>query len=296
MGKKLYNDCFDKFLFDCEGFKEKSARLSVIFENSNSPTIRDRANKIYRCGTLLQFGVSDDDITLDNANFCRQRLCPMCQWRRSRRLYADLSALWERLIADGYNFVHVVLTVRNVCADDLDGTINRMYRNFSRMLHDNAFCHVQGAIRFLEVTYNVQGDNYHPHLHVLLVVRKSYFTSRYYISHPLLVSLWRQYMRLDYDPLCHIGKADSGSIQEVSKYCVKPFDFDALDWRTELLVYETLDIALHGRRMIQTYGVIRSILRDLKIDLESDEEDVSLVDPDTMTLQYNALTRRYEYI
>ena len=103
-------------------------------------------------------------------------------------------------------------------------------------------------------------------------------------------------MRLDYDPLCHIGKADSDSIAEVSKYCVKPFDFDALDWRTELLVYETLDIALHGRRMIQTYGVIRSIMRELKIDLESDEEDVPLVDSDTMTLQYNALTRRYEYI
>ena len=203
--------------------------------------------------------------------------------------------MWHFLQDSGFEFIHIVFTIRNCDADDLNDTINRMYRNFSRMIHDKAMTAFKGFIRFLEVTYNPRTGLYHPHLHVLGVVRKSYFTSRYYVKQETMVSLWRSYMRLSYNPSVHLGKADSGSIAEVAKYCVKPFDFAGLPWREELAVYECLDYALHGRRMIQTYGVIRDVMRALNIDDLDNDTQQEQTAPAYMDLVYNAVTRCYEF-
>ena len=277
MHKKLYNSCFDDFLKEASVFKLKSIHLGYLLQDSRY--LSDYALAVQSCGNFLRFGVSpEDDITLDGANFCRKRLCPMCQWRRSRRLYSQLVQLWERLRSDGFDFLHMVLTVRNCSGDDLNSTIDSMYRNSSRMLKDDCFVAFKGALRFLEVTYNARRGDYHPHLHFLCVVRKSYFTSRYYVKRRLLADKWAEYMRFDYDPIqsLFIGKADEGSVSEVAKYCVKPFDFDSLRRSEERLVYETLHFALHGRRMIQSYGVMRQYLHDIGVEsLEADTEAVS---------------------
>lgn len=297
--RKLYTDCLPEFLSECKEFKEKTLHVENLFEFSNSETLRSRASKIYSCGSFLRFGENaNNEITLDGSNFCRQRLCPMCQWRRSRRLYGQLTDVWDTLRGAGFEFVHIVLTVRNCSAANLSGCIDGLFRNFTRMVKDTAFASFKGFLRFLEVTYSPRGRDYHPHLHVLGVVRPSYFKSRYYVSHEKLTMLWRQYAKLDYDPMVHIGKADAKAINEVAKYCVKPFDFDGLSVWDELAVYETYDVALHGRRMIQTYGCIRSVLHELKIgDLEAEDSAEQIEQqPLYHDAVYNYVTRDYDFI
>ncbi|RMH95205.1 replication protein, partial [Stutzerimonas nitrititolerans] len=50
----------------------------------------------------------------------------------------------------------------------------------------------KGYVRKLEITYNKERDDYHPHFHVLIAVNKSYFTDkRYYISQKEWLELWR---------------------------------------------------------------------------------------------------------
>src|SRR5699024_6080063 len=45
----------------------------------------------------------------------------------------------------------------------------------------------------LEVTYNKDRDDYHPHFHVVLAVNKSYFTDKnYYINRNRWLELWQQ--------------------------------------------------------------------------------------------------------
>lgn len=63
---------------------------------------------------------------------------------------------------------------------------------------------------------------------------------------------------------------DDGAFAEIAKYSVKPFDFTADD-ETRLFVYETLRFALKGRRLVQTYGVIKTALKGADLN-EVDEE------------------------
>ena len=47
-----------------------------------------RADRVSQCGSYLDFGVLPDGTKkLVKANFCRDRLCPMCNWRRSLKLF-----------------------------------------------------------------------------------------------------------------------------------------------------------------------------------------------------------------
>lgn len=220
-------------------------------------------------------------------------------------IFAHLSDVVDKLRSDGYDVIHVVLTVRNVRGKMLNEQITRMYKAFSSLTHEPMLSGWKGSLRFLEVSYNRDERSYHPHLHVLVAVRQSYFTSRYYVSQQKLVRLWRAALDLDYNPMVHIRKCDPRAILEVAKYCVKPFDFAACDPAETLGIYRCFDFVLHSRRLIQSYGVIRQTIRDCKLsDTLDDEPDreysvEELQDQLSesrrhMVFAYNSAARRYE--
>lgn len=188
-------------------------------------------------------------------------------------IFAHLTDVWDKLRSDGYDVLHVVLTVRNVPGDQLHKQITTMYNSFSFMAKNALLCGWKGSLRFLEVSYNMDSKLYHPHLHVLVAVKPSYFKSRYYVSQELLTFLWRSALHVNYDPLVHIKKCDPHAILEVSKYCVKPFDFAHVDPAETLHIYRTFDFVLHSRRLIQSYGVVRQAIRDCKLSDTLDDED-----------------------
>lgn len=220
-------------------------------------------------------------------------------------IFAHLTDVWEKLKADGFEVLHVVLTVRNVPGDLLYAEISKMYNAFSFMAKNELLSGWKGSLRFLEVSYNMENKTYHPHLHVLVAVKPSYFKSRYYVSRELLTFLWRAALHVDYDPLTYITKCDPNAILEVSKYCVKPFDFAHVDPAETLGIYRTFDIVLHNRRLIQSYGVVRQAIRDCKLsDTLDDEPDREYTVEDlrnqigetwrSMRFAYNRDARRYE--
>ena len=52
-----------------------------------------------------------------------------------------------------------------------------MTEGFRRlMMYKKVDKNVLGYLRATEVTYSTEHENYHPHLHVLLFVKSSYFT------------------------------------------------------------------------------------------------------------------------
>lgn len=63
-----------------------------------------------------------------------------------------------------------------------------------------------GSFRTLEITRNPINGYYHPHFHIIVVVRKSYFKSRDYLNQKDFTKLWSDCCGLDYDPICHIEK------------------------------------------------------------------------------------------
>lgn len=64
---------------------------------------------------------------------------------------------------------------------------------------------------------------------VLIVVNKSYFKSKNYLSTEEWVNIWRYYLKVDYDPIVDVRKVKSNNykykaVAEISKYTVKSKD------------------------------------------------------------------------
>ena len=289
---------FDDLISELSYYKKLTNLTSdcMIF-NSNS--IIDRGKKIKLCGTLIGTAFQADENgtvreVVTSANFCRERLCPMCQRRKSLKTYADIRKLVDHLGDLGW--VHMVLTVKNCSASELSETVTKLFRDSSYLLtktpeFKKAF---KGALRCLEVTYNSDRKDYHPHLHLLLNSSRSYRNnSRLYISRHKLSWLWWDIAGLDYLPSVWIDpKVNDNVVAEIAKYCVKPLRLDLeADERAEVL--EALQLSLQGRRLMQTYGNVKAAFKALRIDINADAEKVYVADTEQMFV-YNFELSQYE--
>ena len=310
MEKKLYTESSIKeFLEDAAAWKRKVEFLSALF--CDDAELNPRGVKMQECGHWLTFDADPPGVSgvaeyrLTHSNFCRQRLCPMCQWRRSRMIFAHLTDVVDQLRDQDFDVLHVVLTVRHLRGCLLTDQITRMYKAFSSLTKEPMLSGWKGSLRFLEVSYNCYDRTYHPHLHVLVAVKPSYFKSRYYVAQEKLARLWKNALDLDYVPLVHISKCDPRAILEVAKYCVKPFDFEHFDLADCLSIYQCFDVVLHNRRLIQSYGVFREVIRACKLDDTLDDEPDREYSLDELgdelsesrlhrVFSYNAASGRYE--
>ena len=256
--------------------KKKMSLQNAAFMATYDP---ERAQLIKDCGTFLEFArTPDGQQRLHNANFCRQRMCAMCQWRRSMKLGVQADRIYKVLSDRGYKHVFMTLTVKNCTGDELSGEINELYEAASRLKRMKVYKAVKGAYRALEVTYNQEADTYHPHLHYLLTVPEEYFHAETYIKHDDLMEAWRKAARLDYDPSVQIeglhqkeGQSITSACAELTKYPVKMAEINSSK------VFQTMDNALRGRRLIQWTGIAAEVRKELKLE---DIEEGNLIQID----------------
>ena len=132
---------------------------------------------------------------LHKGSFCGNRFCPMCAWRKARKDALKISVIMKWLETE-YDkaFIFVTLTAPNVKAEELPAEIDKYNLAFKKKLTKRKEIApiFDGYIRKLEITYNADQQTYHPHFHVLFVVNKSYFTSRYYVKQAKWLELWRE--------------------------------------------------------------------------------------------------------
>lgn len=243
-------------------YKDYAEVCAQLLDSSKYFRGTGKGDHLRTCGTRLFFKGHD----LVAANFCRERVCPMCQYRRSMKLFAEMLRCAEAMEKDGYRFLHLVLTVPNCAPEKLEETVDKLYSAFGRFWHykdtKKAF---KGALRALEVSFNAVKGTFHPHLHTLVVVTKSYFTNtRIYLNHDKLQSLWTQAVGAEQPLQVHVTSVKAGDWQgvaEVTKYCVKPFDY-AADIDSGLAIVEALGYTLKGRRFLQKYGVLQKYYKE----------------------------------
>ena len=293
----MAKNCIVDLMEEFTSAKLKTETISKLMLSSEE--LSDRGKKLCECGTYIGFNFNENEnLSVTSANFCRQRLCPMCQRRRSLRTYSAVSKVYELANKTGYQFLHVVLTVPNCPAAALNKTCDFLFKQSSLLfrksddVHTKAACKgnedikklrrniknsFKGVFRALEITFNDRLDinhpfAFHPHLHCLVAVRKSYFTSRDYISHEKLQKVWGTLTGIE-NVQVFIGRVTDqcASIAEVAKYAVKPFKGDVT-----VEVLETLHKALFNRRLVQTFGVFRDWMKQVGVtDLEEVlDEDV----------------------
>lgn len=254
-----------------------------------------KLDRVRHCGTMLMFsryklpdGSTYDK--LDGANFCRVMLCPLCQWRRARKLYGEMLQVW-RMTYEQYRLIEfdgsrnrirprlravlLTLTVPNVPGDMLRETVQRMSAAWNRLNQSKGYKEwqaVKGYYRCLEVTYNSVADTYHPHYHVLLLVDEDYFRADY-VSQQRWLEIWRQCYRdntiVAVDVRALRGNTPQQllkSLNECCKYTVKPSDFLRGSMVQRMRVVETLDKALDGVRRASYGGWLKDARQVLKLD------------------------------
>ena len=283
-----------------------------------------RADRLHDCGCHLRFNVYPDGNggtmkKLKSAESCRVRLCPLCSYMRSRKIQAHMRKILEAMYqTQEYEFLLVTLTVPNCQAVELSDTITNILSAFNRFVGYSAFNKaVVGWYRGLEVTHNVARykfkwvrrngkkvrvylrdedgtpipnasfDTYHPHIHLIVAVRKSYFNSRDYISHDKWLEMWRKATRKPNITQVDVRKvrpkvkdlstntsfADMiiKAVLELSKYTVKSEDYVIpTDWEMTCKTVATLDLALHKRRLVAFGGIMKELHEKLNLDDEID--------------------------
>lgn len=263
------------------------------------------AERMKECSGLLDFRLVPEAkngvyrLKLAAARFCKVRHCPVCQWRRSLMWKAKAYKILPQVIENypNYRWLFVTLTVRNCAITELRETLVWMNNAFKRLSELKAFP-AEGYIKTTEVTRgkNPPGSA-HPHFHVLMLVRPSYFGVNY-LSQAKWVQMWRKSLRVDYNPILDVQALkpqDSlvGLLAEVIKYSVKESDLTTdQEWFLELTRQ------LHHMKAIAVSGVLRDYMRELEQEPEDfiGEDNQADIDEGHLYFEWKNKQKKYKLI
>lgn len=228
----------------------------ILFPLIDLPSeLNKRYWQTYHCvRTLLQ------DDTKITGKYCNQRWCFVCSRIRAGKLLNGYSKQLQAL--DDLRFA--TLTLKNVPGKDLANTLDTMVNTviaIQKQFRRHKNCRIVG-IRKLEITYNVQTDEYHPHIHFIV--------SGIQVA-ASLIDEWLKRI-----PEANRGAQDNRpctDLIEAFKYACKVYKSYQRGDKKIIEVYpahalDTMFKALVGRRIIQPMGGLRMVNEDLN-DLAS---------------------------
>lgn len=274
------------------------------------------AMRMSRCADRLWFRRAEDgSLYLDSARFCRVRLCPMCQWRRSLKIAAqvrdcDAWAQAQRAATGRKPWRHymLTLTIPNVAAAALGQTLDMLAKAWDKLSRRAPVKRAMrgGYIRATEITYNSESDTYHPHMHILVLCNASYFNSRDYIARDTWLNLWREatgdpsITQLDVRSIKAEEKDDtkpadvSPVVAEVCKYTTKASDYILPEIGQMVDVVATLTAACRDRRFLGMSGEYRKAQRALHLD-DPETGDLTRVNADAGESEAGAQVFAYDW-
>lgn len=288
--------------------KQENLRLVEIYKMTKEKKLNlisdSRLFDLEHCAdTLLFMQNAEGKKKLKSANFCRLRLCPMCQWRRSLKMFGQVKKITDKILESdkSIRFIFGTFTIKNCDAQNLETCINILNNKFLYLVSKNkTFApakklkqNLLGYLKAVEVTYNTQDKTYHPHLHVIFAVRPNFFAGKQnYMTKKEWIELWQQALGVDYKPQTDIRAIKSGTakaVAEVAKYPVKTAPILSLPDDEAVEVLKTLTSSLNKKRFVAYGGIFKTIKQELKLaDIETDKD---LVNVDTEQQErFNAVT------
>lgn len=258
---------------------------------------RDIGRAIANCACRLNLEIPLGDEGLEEpllrgARVCNRRLCPFCEWRRTRvwraRLIAGLNAF--AAVQPKWSGVFLTLTVKNCPITELRSTIGDMHKSLNRLAQVSAWP-TSYWMRRTEVTVQLLPGEHsalqrgattkdllthgggriqslHPHMHCLLLVRPSYW-GKDYIKQLRWQQEWMMAARLDYAPIVDVRRAKAkpgheshgeiapvSAVIEAAKYASKATDLLALG--------DQLPEFHHQMKGLRLYGVSKDLQQYVK--------------------------------
>jgi len=251
--------------------KMKGLLVADSFSRMDARRHGRRSERMYACGAWLEFTeFASGRKRLTSATFCRERMCPMCQWRRSLKNFCELSRVMDEVETRDPELVplFLTLTVKNCQATALQDTIKLLLKGWDGLLKIRKIKRlVAGWFRALEVTYNKQQSEFHPHLHAVLYVPRSYFSKQFddYMETDEWAAIWRDAARLDYDPIVDVRKAyktRDKAVSELAKYAVKDTEFAPAEPNLRDFLVGSLFEGLHRVRLMAYGGLMKGIAKE----------------------------------
>ena len=226
--------------------------------------------------------------------FCRVRLCPMCQWRRSLKLFSQVSKITDYINQQDnqdnqVRYLFITLTQKNCNGSELVQEINKINKSFSllvdktkRVASATKFKQsMLGYIKSTEVTYNSKTNTYHPHLHVIFAIKEDYFNfkSSNYISKNNWRAIWADLLKVDYLPQINVQAIKPArqqkAVAELAKYPAKVSSILNLPQTQAVQVVMDLTTLCYKRRFVAFGGIFKKTKALLKLqDVEAENTDL----------------------
>lgn len=259
---------FNTDLEKCQAKKKHTIKTAKFLKKHLSESA---ANNNYTCGNLLTF-LADETLEkkrLETGYFCKQAFCPACAWRKSVKDAIKIDCIIKQALTERHGVIFITLTTPNVQGHLLSEEIEVYNKALNHMLKLKRFKFIQGIIRKLEVTYNHERQDFHPHLHLIVFTRESYFEDKnQMLSNQLLLKYWRQVTKnpnitqvkiqgfrdkdgqiINADSL-EDGSADiMDGVLEIAKYSAKSDDY-----LLNQSVFDDFYTALNNKRKISFSG------------------------------------------
>ncbi len=243
-------------------------------------------------------------LKLRYANFCGVRHCPTCGWRRTlrntARFFAAIPRLHERF--PKHRWLFLTLTVKNCEPENLRETIEAMNAAWKRLTERKNWPG-EGWVKAVEVTRGEDGSA-HPHFHVMVMVKPSYFSGKTYIKHEEWAERWKSVMRVDYTPVVDVravkpkkeGQTIEAAVVETLKYATKVQDsLKSPEWL--YIITEQL----HKMRFFASGGVLKGVLKEEFTNEEliagdeptNDEDGLDKAEEKIVGVSWNTSSKRY---
>jgi len=258
--------------------KIRTESLLSLAVNAMSPGNIERMSV---CGSFMSFMANSDfsKKKLASANFCHNRFCPMCSWRQAKKDALKIDVLM-RYVEEVHKkaFIFITLTVPNVNGNDLKNALDEFSNSFKRLIKLKEIKLVnKGYIRKLEITYNEERNDFHPHYHIVMAVDKNYFTDKSYISRDKWLKFWQEATRdfsITQVDIRRIKRESAGKEQnELAKYAAKDSDMVVSQD-----VFDVFYNCLKGRQVLTYNGLFTKANKMYKLkELDSYKEIDSTV-------------------
>lgn len=178
-----------------------------------------------------------------HANHCRLRWCPYCAHSKSMIVASNVTD-WIRSVSGAKLLTLTLKSSNNPLAFQLESLLKswRRFRSLAPMSKG-----WRGGVWFLQITFNRETEQWHPHLHILI--------DGDFIPQKLLSLKWLTVTKtsniLDVRSVNSPDKVG----QYVSRYVARPCLLTSLYLEQRIILYS----ALHGRRLCGTFGSMKGV-------------------------------------
>lgn len=157
--------------------------------------------------SFLEFAKVENRLKLSKAYFCKSKLCALCSWRRALKNSYELKEILDNAYQKypKARFLFLTLTEENAEFGHLKESVSEMQKSTNKLFrYKKVDQDLIGYARSTEITVNRSKKTFHQHMHVLLMVKSTYFKKGHYLSQNEWSTLWKKARKLDYKPVVNI--------------------------------------------------------------------------------------------